>query len=49
MLIQFNFRETQKTRWQIVLSITDIIKENNIETVDFLKIDIEGAEVNIFK
>lgn len=31
------------------LSITDIINENDIENVDFLKMDIEGAEVNIFK
>ena len=30
------------------ISIMDIIKGNNIETVDILKMDIEGAEVSIF-
>jgi FkbM family methyltransferase len=30
-------------------SIDEIISENNLTTIDFLKIDIEGGEVEIFK
>lgn len=30
------------------VSIADIIRDNNLDTVDFIKMDIEGAEVEIF-
>jgi FkbM family methyltransferase len=31
------------------LTMADILKENKIEWIDFLKMDIEGAEINILK
>ncbi len=31
------------------ISLRDIIKENNIETIDVLKIDIEGSEKEVFE
>jgi FkbM family methyltransferase len=31
-----------------VISITDIIKEFDLEFIDFLKIDIEGGEASVF-
>ena len=31
-----------------VISMNDIIKENKLERIDFLKIDIEGGEVSVF-
>lgn len=31
-----------------VLSVLDIMKQNNLELIDFLKIDIEGGEVALF-
>jgi FkbM family methyltransferase len=30
---------------QTTISLADIVKENNLETIDFLKADIEGAEI----
>lgn len=39
--------ENEKNSFE-VLSITDIINQNDLTYIDFLKIDIEGGEVNVF-
>ena len=47
----FTVCETEKdTHGSIrAISISDIMRENKLETIDILKIDIEGAEKEVFK
>jgi len=42
-----NVQNSKKSLSVASLSISDIINENNIGSIDFLKMDIEGAEIDI--
>ena len=36
-------------RWAEATSVADFIDSQNITSIDFLKIDVEGSEINIFR